>query len=181
MVEAVDQVLKQGQGQKQGHAASLAELPCRRLLTAFGDGRLQHALDAVAAQAAVVADAFDLQPAPVDLPSQLLEVWQVGQTLIYVEIFGVAKVPSVRHPRPSWQYCFRSKFWYWMCSLGGTPLWITRVRNSPGVLFVTTRSKMSWTRSGRPRSRLSRMISSNNSRPRKGRSKIGVRLTSICQ
>src|SRR2546425_5956728 len=91
MVEAVDQVLKQGQGQKQGHAASLAELPCRRLLTAFGDGRLQHALDAVAAQAAVVADAFDLQPAPVDLPSQLLEVWQVGQTLIYVEIFGVAK------------------------------------------------------------------------------------------
>ncbi len=37
------------------------------------------------------------------------------------------------------------------------------------------------TRSGRPKSRLSRMISSKNSRPRKGRSKICVRLTSICQ
>ena len=42
------------------------------------------------------------------------------------------------------------------------------------------RSKISCTRSGRPRSRLSRMISSKNSRPRRGRSKICVRLTSIC-
>ncbi len=47
--------------------------------------------------------------------------------------------------------------------------------------FVTTRSKTNCTRSGRPRSRLSRMISSKNSRPRRGRSKICVRLTSICQ
>src|ERR1039457_3042294 len=68
-----------------------------------------------------------------------------------------------------------------MCRLGCTPSWITRVRNSPGVFFVTTRSKINCTRSGRPRSRLSRMISSKNSRPRKGRSKICVKLTSIWQ
>src|SRR5437899_7655916 len=114
MVEAVDQVLQQGQGQKQGHAASLAELPCRRLLTAFGDGRLQHALDAVAAQAVVRADAFDLQQAPVDLPSQLLEVWQVGQTLIYVEIFRVAKDAFGPAPAALLAVLLRSKFWYWM-------------------------------------------------------------------
>src|ERR1700728_308550 len=57
---------------------------------------------------------------------------------------------------------------------------MTRVRNSPGVFLVTTRSNTSCTRSGRPRSRLSRMISSKNSRPRTSRSKICVRLTSIC-
>ena len=45
----------------------------------------------------------------------------------------------------------------------------------------TTRSKINCTRSGRPESRLSRMISSKNSRPRSGRSKIYVRLTSMCQ
>jgi len=64
IVEAIDQVLEQGQGQEQGHDPGLAELQCRRLFTVLGDGRLQHALDAVAAQAAVVADAFD--PAGVD-------------------------------------------------------------------------------------------------------------------
>ena len=72
MVENVDQVLKQGQGQEQDHDAGLAEPQCRRLLTACGNGRLHHTSDAVAAQAAVMADAFDLQQAPVDLPSQLL-------------------------------------------------------------------------------------------------------------
>src|SRR6516164_5927062 len=45
---------------------------------------------------------------------------------------------------------------------------MTRVRNWPGVFLVTTRSKISCTRSGRPRSRLSRMISSKNSRAAKG-------------
>jgi hypothetical protein len=72
IVETVDQVLKQGQGQKQGHDSGLTELQCRRLLTIFVDGRLHHALDAVATQAAVVADAFDFQQAPIDLPAQLL-------------------------------------------------------------------------------------------------------------
>src|SRR5450755_2427927 len=37
-----------------------------------------------------------------------------------------------------------------MCRLGCTPSWITRVRNSPGVFFVTTRSKINCTRSGPP-------------------------------
>ena len=61
IVEAVDQVLEQRQCQEQRHDSGLAELQCRRLLTVFGNGRLHHALDAVAAQAAVMADAFDLQ------------------------------------------------------------------------------------------------------------------------
>ena len=65
---------------------SMPSLSHRRL-----SRRLHHALDAVAAQAAVVADAFDLQPAPIDLPSQLLQVRQVGQTLIHTEIVRIAK------------------------------------------------------------------------------------------
>jgi hypothetical protein len=43
-----------------------------RLVTVLSDGRLHHSLDAVAAQAAVVADAFDFQQAPIDLPANLL-------------------------------------------------------------------------------------------------------------
>jgi hypothetical protein len=54
IVETVDEVLKQSQRQKQRHHSGLAELQCRRFLTVLGDGRLHHALDAVAAQATVV-------------------------------------------------------------------------------------------------------------------------------
>ncbi len=66
IVESVDQVLKQGAGQKQGHYTALPKLQCRRFLTVFGYGRVHHSLDAVAAQTAVVADAFDFQERPVD-------------------------------------------------------------------------------------------------------------------
>ena len=59
------------------------------LLTVLGDGRLRHTLDAVAAQATVVADAFDFQQTPVDLPSQLLQIRQVGQTLVDSKIIRI--------------------------------------------------------------------------------------------
>ena len=59
IMEAVNQMLKQGQSQEQGHDSRLTELQGRHLLTAFGNGRLHHTLDAVSAQAAVMADAFD--------------------------------------------------------------------------------------------------------------------------
>ena len=78
IAEAVDQVLEQGQRQEQRHDSGLAELQSRRLLTVFGDGRLHHTLDAVAAQAAVMADAFDFQQAPVDFSADLLQIGQVG-------------------------------------------------------------------------------------------------------
>ena len=45
IMEAVDQVLKQGQCQKQRHNAGLAELQCQRLLTVCGDGRLHYAVE----------------------------------------------------------------------------------------------------------------------------------------
>src|SRR5215212_1670188 len=46
---------------------------------------------------------------------------------------------------------------------------------------MTLRSNSSWIRSGRPRSRCSRMTSSNSSRPRWAWSNTWVRLTSICR
>ena len=61
IVEAVDQMLEQGKSHQQGHHTRLAKLQGRRLFTVLSDGRLHHTLDAVAAQAAVVADAFDFQ------------------------------------------------------------------------------------------------------------------------
>jgi hypothetical protein len=61
IVEPIDQMVKQGQRQKQRHDARLAELQSRRFFTVVGDCRLHHSLDAVAAQAAVMADAFDFQ------------------------------------------------------------------------------------------------------------------------
>jgi hypothetical protein len=39
---------------------------------------LHHSLDAVAAQATIVADTFDFQQAPIDLPADLLQVQQIG-------------------------------------------------------------------------------------------------------
>jgi len=69
--------LKQGQGQKQRHDSRLAELQGRRFFTLVGDGRLHHSLDAVAAQSAVVADAFDFQQTPVDFPADLIEIGQI--------------------------------------------------------------------------------------------------------
>ena len=59
IVESADQVLEQRQGEKQSHHPGLAKLQCRRFLTVLGNGRLPHSLDAVAAQATVVAEAFD--------------------------------------------------------------------------------------------------------------------------
>ena len=61
VVKAVNQVLEQCQRQKQRHDPRLPELQPWRLLAVFIDGRLHHSLDAVAAHAAVVADAFDVQ------------------------------------------------------------------------------------------------------------------------
>ena len=82
IVKAIDQVLKQRQRQQQRHHPGLAELQSRRLFAVFGDGRLHHSLDAVAAQAAVVADAFDFQQAPIDLPADFLQVRQIGQAFV---------------------------------------------------------------------------------------------------
>src|SRR5216683_2462472 len=67
VLESVDEVLEQSKRQKKRHHPGLTELQCRRFLTVLCDGRLHHSLNAVAAQAAVVADAFDLKPAPIDL------------------------------------------------------------------------------------------------------------------
>src|SRR3990172_4155216 len=50
---------------------------------------------------------------------------------------------------------------------------MTRVPKRLGVLRCTRRPKISCIRSGRPRSRFSRITCSKNSRPRKGRVKIG--------
>ena len=60
-MKTIDKVMKERERQKQGHHSGLAELQSRHFLTVVGDGRLHHALDAVAAQAAVMADAFDFQ------------------------------------------------------------------------------------------------------------------------
>jgi hypothetical protein len=68
IVESVDQVLEQSKGEEQSHHPGLAKLQCRRFFTVVGDGRLHHSLDAVAAQATVVADTFDFQQASIDLP-----------------------------------------------------------------------------------------------------------------
>jgi hypothetical protein len=50
-------------------AKALVVSPLTAAFAVLGDGGLHHALDAVAAQAAVVADAFDFEQSPVDLPA----------------------------------------------------------------------------------------------------------------
>src|SRR5579872_5973617 len=90
-------------------------------LPAFGDGRLHHFLDAVAAHATVVADTFDFQQAPIDLAAELLQVCRYVRflkPLFTPKSFTFRNVPSVRQPRPSLKYCFKSKSLYSVCRLG---------------------------------------------------------------
>ena len=129
-----------------------------------------------------MADAFDFQQAPVDLSADLLQVRQVGQSLVHSEVVRVAESSFRPATAPFLEVLFQIEVLVVDVQAGMDPVLDRRgCGTRPGVFFVTTRSKINCTRSGRPRSRLSRMISSKNSRPRKGRSKICVRLTSICQ
>lgn len=59
--------------------------------TVLGDGRLHHPLDAVAAQATVVAHAFDFQQAPIDLVADLAQVRQIAQAFVDPEVVRVSE------------------------------------------------------------------------------------------
>jgi len=48
-------------------------------------------LDAVAAQSAVTADAFDFEQSPVDLPADFRQISQVGRSLVDAKILRVAE------------------------------------------------------------------------------------------
>jgi hypothetical protein len=60
-------------------------------LAVFIDGWLHHALDAVAAQPAVVTDAFNFEQSPVDPPTDFLQIGQISQSFVDSEIVGVAE------------------------------------------------------------------------------------------
>jgi hypothetical protein len=62
------------------------------------------------AHAAVVADAFDFQRAPIDFPADLLQVRQIGQAFVHAKVVGIAERPFRPAARPSLKYCFKSKF-----------------------------------------------------------------------
>jgi len=65
-------------GHRESEPAGICGAPDFRSLPFSGSQQLHHALDAVAAQAAVMADALDLQQAPVDFPTDLLQVGQIA-------------------------------------------------------------------------------------------------------
>ena len=112
IAEALDQVCEQAQRYPQGHHPRITKLQPRRSLTFLRHGRLHHSLDAVAREATVVAHPFDVQQPPVDVASQALEKGRLAKPLFTSKSLGLRKVPSVRSPRPSLKYCFRSKFLY---------------------------------------------------------------------
>ncbi len=97
---------------------------------------------------------------------------------------GSLMTVSVRSALPSLWYCLILDFLYWMRTVGVTLSVMTRVRNSLGVgrlrpLWMR-RPKIKLTLSGRPMSRLSRIICSRKIRPVTGRSSIWVKLNSAC-
>src|SRR5215469_5377307 len=83
--------MEHGQRHQKGHDPWVAEFQPRRFFTVFGLGRLHHTLDAVAAQATVLADAFDFQQAPVNLSANLLQVRQIAQAFIHSKVTWLAK------------------------------------------------------------------------------------------
>ena len=70
---------------------------CRRFLTIIGDGGLHHALDAVAAQSAVMADTFDFQQAPID--PQLFSAFS-KTTRVQLHGFSIRFLESRLHLSP---------------------------------------------------------------------------------
>jgi hypothetical protein len=56
-------------------------------------------LDAVAAQATVIADALDFEQAPVDLPANFCRSGKFANPLFTPKSLALRKVPSVRHGR----------------------------------------------------------------------------------
>ncbi len=110
ITKAIDEVMKHRERQQQRHHSRLAQLQSRRLFAVFGHGRLHHSLDAVAAQPAVVADTFDFQQGRLICRPIFCKYGRLAKPLITPKSFGFGKGPSVRQPRPSLKYCFRSKF-----------------------------------------------------------------------
>ena len=63
-----------------------------------------------AAQAAVVADAFDFQQTPINLPADLLQVRQIGQALVHSKVVGVTERSSGPPAAPFFEMLFQMKF-----------------------------------------------------------------------
>ena len=129
---------------------------------------------------AVVAETFDFEKTSVGLKADLPQSWQVTQPFAEVKVAGIVdgRLGAGTDPRYSGNLLevLLDTGVFVIDMQGWDPPWVsTRVRKRPGVFFVTRRSKTSWTMSGRPRSRFSRMISSKKMRPLSGRSRICVK------
>ena len=109
VAETVDQVSEEAEGQHQGHHSRIAKTKPRGFLTVLVDGRLHHTLNAVGREPAVLAHPLDFQKPPVDLASDLLEIAEVGQTLVDVKISRVAKRPFGAQGTPLFEVLFQIK------------------------------------------------------------------------
>ncbi|MBZ5585196.1 MAG: hypothetical protein LAQ30_23915 [Acidobacteriia bacterium] len=150
-------------------------------LTVFGDGRLHHALDAVAAQPAVVADAFDFQQAPTDVPANLLQVGQVRQSLVHVEVVGVAEDPFRPAAASFLEVLFQIEILVLNVQAGVHPFLDDPRAKLAGELLGHHAVKNQLHPVGPSQVQVVANDLLEESRPRSGRSKICARLTSICQ
>ena len=145
------------------------------------DGDRSSTGERVFADRAIVADPLDVQETSVGLKADLPQGGEVRQPSADVEVVRVVD-GRLRPERPSFLVVLLDpRVLVVDVQRGVTPSVITRVRNRPGVRLVTRRSKMSWTWSGRPMSRFSRMTSSKKTRPVTGRSSTWVRENSACR
>src|SRR2546427_7626932 len=178
VAHALNDASKLAKHQHQRHHPRVAKLQSRRSLTVFGHGRLHHTLDAAGAQATVLADTLDFQQALVDLVAQFLERRQIFYPFIDAEIPRIVEGALGAQASAFLVILFEVKMFVADVQTGMHPLAQDAVRKLPGVVRMILRGKINCTRSGRPKSRLSRMTSSKNCRPATGRSMIWVRLTS---
>ena len=170
---------KPAEGPQERHRPRLPELQGGGGLPVDGL-RGQHEIGELRPrQATVMGGLLGVQEAGVDVLPQRLEVAEITQPPSDPKVVGVVEGGLGAQGALLLKYCLIWQRLYATWTLGATPGVTTRVRNRPGVVRVIRRVNSSWTRLGRPRSRLSRMISSKNSRPRTGRSNTWVRLTSI--
>src|SRR3954465_4560024 len=174
-------MVKQSECQKQRHHSRLSELQSRCFFAVFGDGGLHHALDAVAAQATVVADTFDFEQSPVDLSTDLLQIGQVGQSFVDSEIVRVAK----RSFRPATAPFFEVLFQVEVLVVDMQAR-VHAVLDHPGaelawgfLPYHSVENQLHTVRASQIQVVTDDLF--EEPRPRSGRSKICVKLTSICQ
>jgi len=180
VANAAGEMSEGGERLKDRHDAGVTEAEGRDALPG-GDRGLLELIERRLSEDAVLTESFDFQEFPIDRVPELVEIGEIGDRLADGEILGV--VEGGLGPQGAFLFEVLLDVRRFVLdveargdALGDDASAVAEGRRWGGA--VIRRGKSSPTRSGRPKSKFSRMTASKKWRPWIGRSKTWVRLTS---